>query len=167
MIRGGYGWFFDRFQSTNVLQAIRQNGINQQQYVVKNPTPGVAIPVGTLAASEAAPTTYSIAPNLTAPVNMQAAIGIEHRFGKNVTLSSTYINSRGLHQLYSDNINAFLPGTYDITTGTGVRPNGINENTYQFQSGGIYHQNQLITNFSVRERKLTSVRVLCVERCQG
>src|SRR3984885_10248511 len=155
VIRGGYGWFFDRFQATNALQAIRQNGINQQQYVVKMPPPGVAIPTGSLAASEAAPTTYSIAPNLTAPVNMQAAIGIEHRFGKNITLSSTYINSRGLHQLYSDNVNAFLPGTYDITTGTGVRPNGINENLYQFQSGGIYHQNQLITNFSVRERKLT------------
>ena len=39
VIRGGYGWFFDRFQYTNVLQAIRQNGINQQQYVVKNPSP--------------------------------------------------------------------------------------------------------------------------------
>jgi hypothetical protein len=152
VIRGGYGWFFDRFQSTNVLQAIRQNGINQQQFVIKNPSPDGAI---SATASEAAPTTYSIAPNLTAPVNMQAAIGVEHKIGKNITVSSTYINSRGLHQLYSDNINAFLPGTYDITTGTGVRPNGINENIYQYQSGGIYHQNQLITNFSIRERKLT------------
>jgi Carboxypeptidase regulatory-like domain len=152
VIRGGYGWFFDRFQSTNVLQAIRQNGINQQQFVVKNPTPGQ---ITLSATSEAAPTTYSIAPNLTAPVNMQAAIGVEHRFGKSITISSTYINSRGLHQLYSDNMNAFLPGTYDITTGTGVRPNGKNENLYQYQSGGIYHQNQLITNFNVRERKLT------------
>jgi hypothetical protein len=156
VIRGGYGWFFDRFQSTNVLQAVRQNGINQQQYVVKNPTPGeTALPVSSLSASEAAPTTYSIAPNLTAPTNMQAAIGIEHRFGKSITVASTYINSRGLHQLYSDNINAFLPGTYDVTTGTGVRPNGKNENLYQFQSGGIYHQNQLITNFNVRGRKLS------------
>ncbi len=152
VIRGGYGWFFDRFQSTYVLQAIRQNGINQQQFVIKNPTPGQ---ITLSAASEAAPTTYSIAPNLTAPVNMQAAIGVEHRFGKKITIASTYINSRGLHQLYSDNINAFLPGTYDITTGTGVRPNGKNENLYQYQSGGIYHQNQLITNFNVRERKLT------------
>jgi hypothetical protein len=152
VIRGGYGWFFDRFQSTNVLQAIRQNGINQQQFVIKNPSPDGAI---SATSSEAAPTTYSIAPNLTAPINMQAAIGVEHKFGKNITVSSTYINSRGLHQLYSDNINAFLPGTYDITTGTGVRPNGINENIYQYQSGGIYHQNQLITNFSIRERKLT------------
>jgi hypothetical protein len=152
VIRGGYGWFYDRFQSTNVLQAIRQNGINQQQFVIKNPSLDGAIPA---TASEAAPTTYSIAPNLTAPINMQAAIGVEHKFGKNITVSSTYINSRGLHQLYSDNINAFLPGSYDITTGTGVRPNGKNENIYQYQSGGIYHQNQLITNFSIRERKLT------------
>jgi Carboxypeptidase regulatory-like domain len=152
VIRGGYGWFFDRFQSTNVLQAIRQNGINQQQFVIKNPSPD-----GTFSStsSEAAPTTYAIAPNLTAPANMQAAIGVEHKFGKNVTVSSTYINSRGLHQLLTDNINAFLPGTYDITTGTGERPNGKNENIYQYQSDGIYHQNQLITNFSIRERKLT------------
>jgi hypothetical protein len=152
VIRGGYGWFFDRFQSTYILQAIRQNGINQQQYVIKNPSPDLTI---LPAASEAAPTTYSIAPSLKAPVNAQAAIGIEHRFGKNLTVATTYINSSGQHQLYSDNINAFLPGTYDITTGTGVRPNGINENLYQYQSEGIYHQNQLITNFSFRQRKLT------------
>jgi hypothetical protein len=155
VIRGGYGWFFDRFQYTNVLQAIRQNGINQQQYVVKNPSPDITAATASQAASEAAPTTYSIAPNLRAPVNMQAAIGIEHKFGQKLTLASTYINSSGQHQLYTDNINAFLPGTYDQTTGTGVRPNGINENTYQYQSGGIYHQNQLITNFSVRARKVT------------
>jgi hypothetical protein len=155
VIRGGYGWFFDRFQSTNVLQAIRQNGINQQQYVVKNPSPNETAATASQAASEAAPTTYSIAPNLTAPVNMQAAIGVEHRFGQKITIATTYINSHGVHQLYTDNINAFLPGTYDPTTGTGVRPNGINENTYQYQSGGLYNQNQLVTNFSIRARKVT------------
>jgi Carboxypeptidase regulatory-like domain len=155
VIRGGYGWFFDRFQYTNVLQAIRQNGINQQQYVVKNPSPDITAATASQAAGEAAPTTYSIAPSLRAPVNMQAAIGIEHKFGQKITIASTYINSVGQHQLYTDNINAFLPGTYDQTTGTGVRPNGINENTYQYQSGGIYNQNQLITNFSIRERKIT------------
>jgi hypothetical protein len=155
VIRGGYGWFFDRFQSTNVLQAIRQNGINQQQYVVKNPSPDETAATASAAASEAAPTTYSIAPNLRAPVNMQAAIGVEHRFGQKITIATTYINSHGVHQLYTDNINAFLPGTYDPTTGTGVRPNGINENTYQYQSGGLYNQNQLVTNFSIRARKVT------------
>ena len=90
VIRGGYGWFFDRFQSTNVLQAIRQNGINQQQYVIKNPAP---VSCHLAAASEAAPTTYSIAPNLTAPINMQAAIGVEHR------VRQKYHRRQHLHQL--------------------------------------------------------------------
>ena len=156
VIRGGYGWFFDRFQYNDVLQTVRQNGINQKEYVVKNPTFYENAPsTGSLSNDEAAPTTYQLSPRLKAPVNMQAAIGVEHQFGKLVTLSVTYINSRGVHQLYSDNINAFLPGTYDPDTGNGVRPNGINENLYQYQSGGVYNQNQIITNFSVRAKKLT------------
>jgi outer membrane receptor for ferrienterochelin and colicin len=38
VIRAGYGWFYDRFNSTYILDSIRQNGTNQQQYVVKNPS---------------------------------------------------------------------------------------------------------------------------------
>ncbi|HEV2272546.1 MAG TPA: carboxypeptidase regulatory-like domain-containing protein [Acidobacteriaceae bacterium] len=156
VIRGGYGWFFDRFQSTNVLQAVRQNGINQQTFVVINPAFSANAPApGLLPAGGRAPTTYQISPHLTAPVNMQAAIGVEHSFGKKLNVSVTYINSRGVHQLYTDNINAFLPGTYDFATGTGIRPNGIDENIYQYQSGGVYNQNQLITNYSLRARKMT------------
>lgn len=156
VIRGGYGWFFDRFQYNDVLQTIRQNGINQKQYVVKNPSFYENAPsTESLNNDQAAPTTYQLSPHLKAPTNMQAAVGVEHQFGKVATLSVTYINSRGVHQLYSDNINAFLPGTYDPSTGTGVRPNGINENLYQYQSGGVYNQNQVITNFSVRARRLT------------
>jgi hypothetical protein len=156
VIRGGYGWFFDRFQYNDVLQTIRQNGVNQKQYVVKNPTFYEGNPtVDSLSDDQVAPTTYQLSPRLKAPVNMQAAIGVEHQFGKVATVSVTYINSRGVHQLYSDNINAFLPGTYDPGTGTGVRPNGINENLYQYQSGGVYNQNQIITNFNIRAKKLT------------
>jgi hypothetical protein len=150
VICGGYGWFFDRFQYNNILQAVRQNGVNQKQYVVKNPNfYQHAPPAASLSGDQAAPTTYQLSPRLKAPVNMQAAIGVEHQFGKLATVSVTYINSRGIHQLYSDNINAFLPGTYNADSGT--RPNGVNENLYQYQSGGVYNQNQIITNFSVRE----------------
>ena len=154
VIRGGYGWFFDRFSSTYVLDAIHQNGINQVQYVVKSP--GFNVPPAspaTIAQSAIAPTIYQVSPHLHAQLNMEAAIGIEHQFGKIATTSVTYINSRGDHQYLSNNTNAFLPGTYDPTTGTGVRPNGINENIYQFQSEGVYHQNQLMLNYSVRARR--------------
>ena len=33
VIRAGYGWFFNRFSNASVIQAIHQNGINQQQIV--------------------------------------------------------------------------------------------------------------------------------------
>jgi hypothetical protein len=86
-----------------------------------------------------------------AQTNMEAAVGVDHTFFKFVTLSATYINSRGVHQYMSDNINAYQ--NYDSTTQTGIRPNGINENIYQFQSGGVYNQNQLMLNYSVRAKK--------------
>jgi hypothetical protein len=157
VIRGGYGWFFDRFSEGNILQAIRQNGTNQQQYVIKNPGFYQNAPSATQLAtsSTAAPTIYEIAPNLKAAVNMQSALGIEHQFGKVVTLSATYINSHGVHQFLSDNINAYLPGTFNVTTGTGTRPNGINENIYQYQSGGVYNQNQLMLNYTVRAKRIS------------
>ena len=155
VIRAGYGWFFDRFGSTNILQSVRQNGINQQQYVVKNPDfyENAPPPSELAGLSTVAPTIYSISPNLHASLNMQAAVGVEHAFGKIATTSVTYINSRGVHQYLSRNINAFLPGTYDPVTATGTRPNGINENLYQFESGGVYNQNQIVVNYSVRAKR--------------
>jgi len=157
VIRGGYGWFFDRFGEGNILQTIRQNGITQQNYVVMNPTfyQNAPSPSQLAANSTAASSIYTIAPNLKASINMQAAMSVDHQFGKVATLSATYMNSRGVHQDYTDNINAYVPGTYDPATGTGVRPNGINENVYQYQSGGVYNQNQLTINYSVNAKRLT------------
>jgi hypothetical protein len=157
VIRGGYGWFFDRFGEGNILQSIRQNGITQQNYVVKNPTfyQNAPAPSQLAASSTAANTIYTIAPDLKASINMQSAIGVEHQFGKVATLAATYINSHGVHQDYTDNINAFIPSTYDATTGTGTRPNGINQNIYQYQSGGIYNQNQVMLNYTVRAKRLS------------
>ena len=157
VFRVGYGWFFDRFSSSYVLDAIRQNGINQQQYVVKDPTFSDTAPsTAVLAASSTgAPTIYQLAPNLKASLNMQGAVGVDRQFGKFATVSATYLNSRGVHQYLTDNVNAFLPGTYDTTTGTGVRPDGVNENLYQFQSGGVYNQNQLVVNYTVRAKRVS------------
>ncbi len=157
VIRGGYGWFFDRFAENNLLQAIRNNGINQQQYVIKNPTFYQNAPSPSQLASSnlAAPTIYEVAPNLKAAVNMQVAMGVEHQFGKIATIAATYINSHGVHQYLSDNINAYLPDTYDPATGTGTRASGLNENIYQFQSGGVYNQNQVMLNYTVRAKRVS------------
>jgi hypothetical protein len=157
VIRAGYGWFYDRFNSTYVLDAVRQNGINQQQFVVKNPSFYENAPsVSELSSlSSVAPTIYSISPNMKASLSMQGAVGVVHQFGKIATTSVTYVNSRGVHQYLSDNVNAYIPGTYDATNGTGTRPNGINENLYQFQSGGVYNQNQLMVNYNVKAKRVS------------
>ena len=68
----------------------------------------------------------------------------------------TYINSHGVHQLLTNNINAPLPGTYCASTdptctpSPGVRPYGNIGDVYQYQSVGIYNENQIIANFNVR-----------------
>ena len=47
VLRGGFGIFYDRFQSEQLLQAERLNGITQQQFVINNPTcfPGLGMPL--------------------------------------------------------------------------------------------------------------------------
>jgi hypothetical protein len=57
-------------------------------------------------------------------------------------LAVTYISSYGEHQLFLRNANAPLPGTYP----PGIRPFGGTDNIYQYDSEGIFRQNQLITN---------------------
>jgi hypothetical protein len=146
IVRGGYGWFYDRFSSSYVLDAIRENGINQQEYIARYESSSQGTET---------PTIENLSPHLKAALNMQAAASIEHQFGKVAPLSATYVNSRGVHQYLSDNINAYLPETYDPVTGTGTRPNGIDENIDQFQSGGVYNQNQLVMNYTVRARRVS------------
>ncbi len=153
VLRAGFGLFYDRFLDTYVLQALQQNGINQQQYIINNPVFYPTIPsISTIAASSTSvPTIYQLDPNLRAPYTIQTAASLERQVTKNATVSATYINSRGVHALLSRNVNAPLPGTYDPDDPTsGVRPLGILENINQFESDGVFRQNQLITNVNVR-----------------
>ncbi len=145
VLRGGYGIFYDRFSYNYLLQAERFNGVTQQQYVVANPNFFPLIPSPALLAQLAtnSPTTYQVANNLHVPYAMESAFSVEQQVTKNATVSVTYLNSRGIHQLILRNANAPLPGTYPPSD---VRPFGGNENIYQYNSGGVFEENQLITN---------------------
>lgn len=140
VLRAGYGIFYDRFGSDLVLQQQLQNGIIQQQFLVQNPPffdPNKALPVS----SSASPVTiYTPNPNLRTPYVMQTGATIERQLTKVANLSVTYLNSRGVHQFYT---NATPPAG---TPPPGATPQII----YQYQSGGIFKQNQLIVNSSIR-----------------
>jgi Carboxypeptidase regulatory-like domain len=145
VLRAGYGIFYDRFAYNYLLQAERFNGVTQQQYVVSNPDfyPAIPTPAQLSQLATNSPTSYQIANNLHVPYAMETAFSVEQQVTKNATVSVTYLNSRGIHQLILRNANAPLPGTYPPSD---VRPLGNNDNVYQYNSGGVYEENQIITN---------------------
>ena len=91
------------------------------------------------------PTIYQSQSNLHVPYTMEAAFSVEQQVTKNATVSVTYLNSRGVHQLFMRNANAPLPDRARRTAPF-QRPFGNNDNVYQFNSGGVFEENQLITN---------------------
>lgn len=150
VLRIGSGIFYDRFSEGLVMTAERLNGVTQQNYVVTNPDFYPNIPaLSSLTNALSSPTTYRIAPNLKAPYTLQSAATIERQITKTANMSFTYLHSFGEHQLFTRNINAPLPGTY-TGPGTGVRPLGGNANIYEYDSEGVFKQDQLITSANIR-----------------
>lgn len=149
ILRGGYGIFYDRFSYDYLLEAERYNGLTQQQYIVANPDfyPLIPTPAQLAPLATTSPTVYQVQPNLHVPYTMEAAVSVERQLTKSATVSVTYLNSRGIHQLIMRNANAPLPGTYNPADPTsGIRPDGNNTNVYQYNSGGVFEENQIITN---------------------
>jgi hypothetical protein len=152
VIRGGYGVFYDRFQTTQILQAERLNGVNQQQFIIDNPTcfPGIDQPLANVSScgpvSTSTSNIYQIGPRLHAPYTLQGAVSVERQVTKSATVSATYLNSRGFDQLLTINANAPFPGT----PGSTVRPFPTEGNIYRYVSEGNFKQNQLIVNSNVR-----------------
>ncbi len=145
VIRAGFGLFYDRFALGEVLTSERLNGIVQQRYVVQNPK----FYVGSIPAlsdlAKGPLTTYRIDPALVAPRIIQSAIGVDRQLPKNITLSVSYYNSRGVHELRTVNINA--PGNYPVAP---VYPMGNANPVYQYQSSGLFKQSQLSASVNAR-----------------
>lgn len=151
VLRAGYGVFYDRVGESYILNAERYNGINQQDYIVPNPLfyPNIP-PVSTLSASLSSPTLYQLAPNLRAPYTSQGGIGVERQVTRKATVSVTYLNTHGEHQLLVRNINAPDPANPGD-----ARPNSNYTNLYQYESAGLYNQNQIIANFNVHASRFS------------
>ena len=152
VIRGGYGIFFDRFQSGQILQSDRLNGVTEQQFIINNPTcfPGVDVALTSFsncgAVSSATSNTYQIGPRLRAPYTLQGALGVERQITKSATLSVIYMNSRGFDQFLTINASAPYPGTPCAPN----CPPISGGNVYRYVSEGNFKQNQLMMNTNVR-----------------
>ena len=168
VIRAGAGIFYDRFQLGNQLNVVRNNGVNQQQFTLSaaSATTPNTIPAGcgpgtqtscviSGASSRLSENVIEIdqpAPftNIRAPYQLQFNAGVDEQLFKGATLSVNYQHIRGVHQFNSDVPNAL--------TAAG----STNPLLYQYQSNGVFNQNQLITNvrYSSRHGTVGSYYVL-------
>ena len=161
VLRVGFGMFYDRFTQTLIEQQERLNGILQTQttiaspecFPVSNPS-GLYGPSTCLTAGGAVSTLgtqYQNNPNLRTPYTMQTGVSVERQLTKNANLAVTYLTSRGVHQYVTTNINAPVPcAGAPCDPATQPRPNPSEGDIYQYQSEGIFKQNQIIVNSSVR-----------------
>jgi Carboxypeptidase regulatory-like domain len=157
VVRAGFGMFYTRFTYDLLLQTERlnPNGAGQTQYVVDNPDfyPNIPTPSQLAVLPEISPTYYQSSPSLRAPYTIQSAASVERQLTKNATMAITYLNSIGDHLFFIRNVNAPLPGTYDpASSASAVRPLSSvygNDNLFQYDSEGVYRQNELIANFRV------------------
>jgi hypothetical protein len=159
VLRGGFGIFYTRFDLANTLTAERYNGVVQQQYVVTNPDfyPDIP-PIASISGFQTIQAIQEISARLHAPYMMQSAASVERQLPGHTTLAVTYTNSRGLHMLRSEDINAPLPGTYNPKVhGSGVFPLGSPNPVFLVDSSGLYNQNQLMTNVNSRLNRNVSL----------
>ena len=150
VVRGGVGLFYSRVNEDLILQVSRFNGLNQRQFIVDDPLvldSFSSIPTASELSNFArAQTTKVLSDDIRSPYSIQSTLNVERQLPFQLKLSVAYVNTRALHVLRSRNINAPLLNTLI----TESRPRGNIGNIYQYESSGVFNQNQLVTTLSGR-----------------
>jgi hypothetical protein len=163
VVRIGWGLFYDRFSTSQVLSAERYNGSTLIPFIQQfpnplfliNPTSGaLSITPDPTPLAQQNVTRYQIDPNLHSPYISQAAFGFDRQLPRNTTLSVNYMLSRGIHELLVRNINAPLDGTYIYgIANSGIYPYSSLYGTSvlnNYESTGRINQKQIIVNVNSR-----------------
>jgi hypothetical protein len=144
VVRGGYGLFYDWFDSNLYEQTLRVDGTHQVDLVVTNPGfpavegRGVSLPPSVIRSA-----------SLTQPLVQQLSAGLERPITPWLGLRADYMWTRASDALRSINVNA---------PGNGVRPNPLVGNVTEIQSTGRRASDRLTVNLSLRapKRRITA-----------
>jgi hypothetical protein len=144
VVRAGYGFFYDRFGSGNLLTIDRAEA--QKQLVLNNPdcTSAAAslnsIDLTTCTSKGGTPTAtvkYEVAPHYQSPYTGQAGASLERQLFPGTSVTATYLRSFGVHQMATRNANQATGGTPQNTTG---------DYLYEFYPEAVFKQNQMIVS---------------------
>jgi hypothetical protein len=128
VLRAGAGVFYNRLGIGSTLNAMRYDGVNQQSYVILAPFFFPLIPSAATLEQARQPQQIQIVDSaFEASRTYQASVGMDRQISKPVRLSVNYVESRGVHQQRTRNINAPVNGAYPfgdqqvrmLTEGTG------------------------------------------------
>ena len=140
VIRAGIGLFYDRVSETLSLDALRRDGIHQQQFVLDSPDFYPVVPsLSDLLNSRVPQAIRELDGHIHAPYMAQAGVGVERQLPKNLVLAVNYLHSRGWHNLRS---RAITP------TGSVAAPDVTA--IYLYESTGNFKQDQLVNSLTAR-----------------
>src|SRR5271170_2483960 len=156
VLNAGFGIFYDRYQLPNIVTTLESNGTNQIQTQIVNPSTACTpqnIAACTGGTASAGNKTVQATPNLRTPYTLHYAVGVDQQLFRGATLSLNYIIANGVHQFYTANLNSPINGVYPIPPTPPAH--ALIQDTYE--SGGVFHQQQLIANVNIRPSRIWSV----------
>jgi hypothetical protein len=128
-IRAGGGIFYSRLTGGLYQNTLRYDGLTQQSIIIHNPIFNPSDPLGGNPVFSVQSTIIrTLDPALNAPYSLNFNISVEQQLPKNLIGTLTYINTRGIHQFRSRNINAPDPFLDN------QRPDPAKGNIYQVES---------------------------------
>ncbi|HEY1341422.1 MAG TPA: TonB-dependent receptor [Bryobacteraceae bacterium] len=140
VIRAGAGLFYDRISESLSLDALRRDGVHQQQFVLNSPDFYPVVPSQSELLSNRVPQSIRyLAGDIQPPLMAQIGVGVERQLPKNLALAVNYLHSRGWHSLRSRVIGPVASvAAPDVTA------------IYLYESSGIFKQDQLVTSLTAR-----------------
>ena len=162
VLRAGYGLFYDRFQTNNLITVNRFNVQNQLVFikpVCSSTTSGgsqatslnqidVSTCSNTGTGGSSVPVRYEVASNYHSPYTGQAGIGLERQIAAGTSATLTYLHSFGVHQMVTRNANQAVGGIPQTDSGGYL---------YQYYPEAVFKENQLIASVNARVTKNLSL----------
>ncbi|HKG60139.1 MAG TPA: carboxypeptidase regulatory-like domain-containing protein [Pyrinomonadaceae bacterium] len=175
VIRLGTGFFYNRFNESNTLQANRLNGVSYIQTQVNEPfdrkkAPSLveqALPnVGAIYSllNQWSPTAvpslaglpptqqtiWQVDPNIQAPTVFLIGTQVERQLPRNITMFVGFYNIHITHVIRARDVNAPLPFTITELTPNGIRPDPTKGEVNRYEASGIFNQRQFFIGFNSR-----------------